>query len=93
MGDTHRDPSDRYRTTQPRAGLTLKDNLMWPGLILWAVALAGFISTVAVAAYGYHDWVVATAVIAVLATVAGALWFVVELRYVLHIEKQWAHHQ
>ncbi|WP_306248457.1 MULTISPECIES: protein UsfY [unclassified Mycobacterium] len=92
MGDTHRDPSDRYRTTQPRAGLTLKDNLLWPGLILFAVAVAGLICTVALAAYGHHDWVMTTVVISALATLAGALWFVVELRYVTHIEKRWTSH-
>ncbi|RUP05903.1 MAG: UsfY protein [Mycobacterium sp.] len=92
MGDTHRDPSDRYRTTQPRAGLTLKDNLLWPGLILFAVAVAGLICTVALAAYGHQDWVMTTVVISALATLAGALWFVVELRYVTHIEKRWTSH-
>lgn len=66
---------------------------MWPGLILAAVAVAGLICTVVVAAYGYHDWVATTAVIAALAAVAAALWFVVELRHVTHIEQRWAAHQ
>ena len=32
MGDTHHDPSDHSRTTQPHAGIVMKDNFFWPGL-------------------------------------------------------------
>src|SRR6478672_13593089 len=28
MGDTHHDPTDHSRTTQPRAGITMKDNFL-----------------------------------------------------------------
>jgi hypothetical protein len=63
MGDRHHDPTDHFRTTQPHAGITMKDNLFWPGFILLAVALLG--------------------------TVAGALWFVVECRRVTRIDEQW----
>ena len=34
MGDTHDDPTDHSRTTQPHAGIAVKDNFFWPGLIL-----------------------------------------------------------
>ena len=51
MGDTHRDPTDHSRTTQPRAGIAMKDNFFWPGFILLAVAVFGLISTVTAAAY------------------------------------------
>jgi uncharacterized membrane protein YcjF (UPF0283 family) len=89
MGDRHHDPSDHFRTTQPHAGITMKDNLFWPGFILLAVAVAGMFGTAAVAAYGHREWLATTVLIAVLGTVAGALWFVVELRRVARIDERW----
>jgi hypothetical protein len=77
MGDRHHDPSDHFRTTQPHAGITMKDNLFWPGFILLVVALGGMIGTAVVAAYGHSEWLATTVLVAVLGTVAGALWFVV----------------
>jgi hypothetical protein len=47
------------------------------------------ISTAAVAAYGHYEWLATTVLIAVLGTVAGALWFLVELRRVARIDEQW----
>ena len=41
MGDRHHDPTDHFRTTQPHAGITMKDNLFWPGFILLIVAVSG----------------------------------------------------
>jgi len=89
MGDRHHDPSDHFRTTQPHAGITMKDNLFWPGFILLIVALSGMIGTAVVAAYGHYEWLATTVLVAVLGTVAGALWFVVELRRVARIDEQW----
>lgn len=89
MGDTHHDPTDRWRTTQPHAGMTMKDNFLWPGFILLAVALFGMISTAAAAAYGHYEWLATTGLVAVLGTVAGALWFVGERRRVTRIDEQW----
>ncbi|OBG24854.1 protein UsfY [Mycobacterium sp. 852002-51057_SCH5723018] len=89
MGDRHRDPTDHFRTTQPHAGFTMKDNLYWPGFILLAVAVAGMISTTAAAAYRHYEWLTTTVLVAVLGTVAGALWFVVEHRRVNRIDEQW----
>ncbi len=86
MGDTHYDPTDRHRTTHSRAGLTMKDNFLWPGFILLGVALSGIVATVAVAAYHHYEWLTATAPIALLATVAASLWFIVELRRVTLLE-------
>lgn len=88
MGDTHRDPTDRHRTTHPRAGLTMKDNFFWPGFILLGVALSGIIATVAAAAYQHYEWLTTMALIALLATVAATLWFVLELRRVTLLERQ-----
>ena len=89
MGDRHHDPSDHFRPTQPHAGFTMKDNLYWPGFILLIVAFAGMITTTAAAAYGHHEWPPTTVLVAALGTVAGALWFVVELRRVTRIDEQW----
>lgn len=89
MGDRHHDPSDHFRTTQPHAGITMKDNLFWPGFILLIVAVGGMIGTAVVAAYGHYEWLPTTVLVAVLGTIAGALWFVVELRRVAQIDDRW----
>lgn len=90
MGHTHHDPTDHFRTMHPRAGITMKDNFFWPGFILLAVGLFGMVSTVAAAAYGHDEWLATTVLIAVLGTVAGALWFRVEVRHLTLIDEQWA---
>jgi uncharacterized membrane protein YcjF (UPF0283 family) len=89
MGDTHHDPTDHSRTTQPHAGIAMKDNFMWPGLILLAVSALGMISSAVAAAYRHYEWLTTTALIAVLGAVAGVLWIVVEHRRVTRIEQQW----
>jgi protein-S-isoprenylcysteine O-methyltransferase Ste14 len=88
MGDTHHDPSDHSRTTQPHAGIVMKDNFFWPGLILFVVATFGLITTVAAAAYGRYEWLTSTVLIAVLGVIAGSLWFVVEHRRVTLIDSR-----
>lgn len=90
MGDTHRDPTDHSRTTHARAGITMKDNLFWPGFILLGVATSGMIATAAAAAYRHYEWLPTTILVAALGVVAAALWFVVELRRVARIDEQWA---
>ncbi|MDI3314791.1 MAG: protein UsfY [Mycobacterium sp.] len=89
MGDTHHDPTDRWRTTLPHAGMTMKDNLLWPGFILLVVALFGMIATAAAAAYEHYEWLATTGLITVLGTIAGTLWCVVERRRVARIDAQW----
>jgi uncharacterized membrane protein YqjE len=89
MGDTHHDPTDHSRTTQPHAGLAMKDNFYWPGLILLAVCAFGMISTAVAAAYRHSEWISTTVLISVLGAVAGALWLIVEHRRVAAIEKAW----
>ena len=89
MGDTHNDPTDHSRTAQPHAGIVMKDNFFWPGLILLVVAMFGLISTAAAAAYQQYEWLSTTVLIAVLGAVAAALWLVMEHRRVTRIEAQW----
>jgi uncharacterized membrane protein YcjF (UPF0283 family) len=89
MGDTHDDPTDHSRTTQPHAGIAIKDNFFWPGLILLAVATVGLISTAAAAAYRHYEWLPTTVLIAALAAAAGVLWLVMEYRRVSGIEARW----
>jgi 4-amino-4-deoxy-L-arabinose transferase-like glycosyltransferase len=89
MGDTHDDPTDHSRTTQPHAGIAMKDNFFWPGLILLVISMFGLISTAATAAYRHYEWLSTTVLIAVLGAVAGALWLVMENRRVARIEVQW----
>jgi hypothetical protein len=89
MGDTHDDPTDHSRTTQPRVGIVMKDNFFWPGLILLVIATLGLISTAAEAAYRHYEWLCTSVLIAILGAVAGGLWLVVELRRVTRIDAQW----
>jgi uncharacterized membrane protein YcjF (UPF0283 family) len=89
MGDTHHDPTDYSRTTQPHAGIVMKDNFFWPGLILLAVAVLGAIGTAVAAGYRHYEWLTTTVLIAVLGAVAGALWFVAENRRITRIEQRW----
>ncbi len=89
MGDTHDDPTDHSRTTQPHAGITLKDNFFWPGLILLGVATFGVIGTASAAAYRHYEWLPATVLIALLGAVAGVLWLVMEYQRVTRIETEW----
>lgn len=90
MGHTHHDPTDHFRTMHPHAGITMKDNFFWPGLILLTVGLFGIISSVVAAAYRHYEWLATTALIAALGVVAGALWFLLEVRHVTLIDEQWA---
>lgn len=93
MGDRHRDPTDHFRTTQPHAGFSMKDNLYWPGFILLAVSVGGLISTTAAAAYGHYEWLGTTVLVAVLGIVAAALWFIMEHRRVSAIDELWGAHE
>src|SRR3954464_9178865 len=89
MGDTHDDPTDHFRTMQPHAGIAMKDNFFWPGLILLVVAACGLISTAAAAAYRHYEWLSTTLLIAVLGAVAGALGLARELRRVTRMDVEW----
>ena len=68
------------------AGIAMKDNFFWPGLILLVVAMFGLISAAAAVAYRHYKWHSTAVLIAVLGTVAGALWLVMEHRSVTRTE-------
>jgi hypothetical protein len=89
MGDTHHDPLDHAHTTHGRYGITMKDNFYWPGLLLLALGVLGMIGTVAAAAYGHHEFIAITGLVAACATLAGAAWMVFERRRVRRIEERW----
>ncbi|MBV8930834.1 MAG: UsfY protein [Mycobacteriaceae bacterium] len=89
MGDTHADPCDHARTTHGHYGIAMKDNYYWPGLALLAIGVLGMIGTVAAAAYRHHEFIATTGLIAICATVAGAIWLVNERRRVQGIEERW----
>ncbi|WP_276073267.1 protein UsfY [Mycobacterium paraense] len=89
MGDTHDDPTDHSRTTQPRAGMAVKDNFFWPGLVLLVVATCGLISAAAEAAYGRYEWLCTSVLVAVLAAFAATLWLTIEIRRVTRIDARW----
>jgi len=91
MGYTHHDPSDHFRTTQPHAGITMKDNFFLPGFVLLAVALAGVMCTAVVAASGHYEWLATSVAVAVLGTITGPLWFVVEARRVDRVDEKMAY--
>jgi len=89
MGDTHHDPTDYSRTTQPHAGIVMKDNFFWPGLILLVVAVFGMISTAVAASYRHYEWLTTTVLIAVLGGGRRMKRKMVEHRRVARIEEQW----
>jgi hypothetical protein len=67
----------------------MKDNLYWPGLALVVVGVLGMIATVAAAAYRHHEFIATTSLVAAVATLAGAVWLIIERRRVLRIEERW----
>jgi uncharacterized membrane protein YcjF (UPF0283 family) len=89
MGDTHRDPTDHFRTTQQHAGESMIDVYCWPGLFLISVGVMALIGCVAAAAYQHHEWILTAGVIALVAMLVGASWIAVEHRRVLRIENRW----
>jgi uncharacterized membrane protein YcjF (UPF0283 family) len=89
MGDTHDDPTDHSRTTQPHAGIAIKDNFFWPALVLVAVAAVAMISTAVAAAYRHYEWLPTTVLIAGLAAIASVLWCFMEYRRVIRVEARW----
>ena len=89
MGDTHHDPTDHVRTTQPHAGESLIDTYFWPGLFFLAVGVIALVAGVAATAYQRHEYLLIIGVIALVAVLAGTAWLIVEHRRVRRIEARW----
>jgi len=89
MGDTHRDPTDHWRTTNSHTGETFIDTYCWPGLVSIALGITSLVGCLAAAAYQDAEWVPMTGIVSVLATAGGISWLVVEHHRVLHLESNW----
>src|SRR5271169_4927635 len=63
MGDTSRDPIDHHRTTQPRAGESMKSGVPTPGLLLLAAGVVAIV--VCLASFAQRQVTVGNSAIAV----------------------------
>jgi hypothetical protein len=89
MKGAHHDPVDHSRTTQPHAGESMIDTLMFPGLILIALGIIGLAAIVAAAAYGHGEWVLPLALVSGAVVTAGGGLIALEHHRVLNIERRW----
>lgn len=92
MGDTSRDPIDHHRTTQPRAGesmKSMKSGVKTPGLLLFAVGVVAIV--VCLASFAQREVTVGIDAIAValLATGAGFAWLGMESRRIRQVQREW----
>ena len=71
MGDTHIDPTDHSRTHCQHTGGSMIDTYFWPGLFLVAIGVVAFVGCVAAVAYSHSEWLMATALTAIVASVVG----------------------
>jgi uncharacterized membrane protein YcjF (UPF0283 family) len=94
MGYTSRDPVDHHRTTQPRAGESMKSGVKTPGLLLLAVGVVAIV--VCLASFAQRQVTVGIGAIAValLASGAGFAWLGMESRRIRQVQRDWksAHH-
>jgi tellurite resistance protein TehA-like permease len=89
MGDTSDDPIDHHRTTDPRAGESMKSGATTPGLLLLAVGVVAIV--VCLASFAEHQVTVGVGaiVVALLATGAGFAWLGMESRRVRQVQREW----
>jgi Flp pilus assembly protein TadB len=89
MGDTSHDPIDHHRTTDPRAGESMKSGVKTPGLLLLAVGVVAIV--VGLASFAERQVTVGICAIAValLATGAGLAWLGMESRRVRQVQREW----
>ncbi len=90
MGDTSRDPIDHHRTTQPRAGESVKSGAKTPGLFLLAAGVVALVVCLASFADRAVGVGVGAAVVALLATGAGFAWLGMDSRRIRHVEREWS---
>ncbi len=89
MGDTSRDPIDHHRTTEPRAGESMKSGAKTPALLLFAVGVVAFVVCLASFAERQVGVGVGAVVVALLATGAGFAWLGMESRRIRQVQQEW----
>jgi len=87
MGDTSRDPVDHHRTTQPRAGESMKSGAKTPALFFMAAAVVAFVVCLASFAERAVGVGIGATVVALLATGAGFAWLGMESRRIRQVER------
>ena len=89
MGDTSRDPIDHHRTTEPRAGESMKSGAKTPALLLFAISVVAFVVCLASFAERQVGVGVGGAAVALLATGAGFAWLGMESRRIRQVQREW----
>lgn len=89
MGDTSEDPIDHHRTTDPRAGESMKSGVKTPGLILLAVGVVAIVVCLASFAQRQVTVGIGSIVGALLAIGAGFAWLGMESRRVRQVQREW----
>jgi Flp pilus assembly protein TadB len=88
MGDTS-DPIDHHRTTQPRAGESMKSGVKTPGPLLLAIGVVAIVVCLASFAGRQVTVGIGAVAVALLATGAGFAWLGMESRRVRQVQREW----
>jgi uncharacterized membrane protein YcjF (UPF0283 family) len=89
MGDTSGDPIDHHRTTEPRAGESMKSGAKTPALLLFAAGVVAFVVCLASFAERQVGVGVGAAVVALVAMGAGFAWLGMESRRIRQVQQEW----
>jgi hypothetical protein len=89
MGDTSRDPIDHHRTTEPRAGESMKNGVRTPGFVLLAAGLMAFVVCLASFAQKQVEIGIGAVAVALFATGAGFAWLGMESRRIRQVQREW----
>jgi hypothetical protein len=89
MGDTSRDPIDHHRTTDPRAGESMKSGAKTPGLVLLATGVVAFVVCLASFAERQVTVGVGAVIVALFAAGAGFAWLDMESRRIRDVHREW----
>ena len=84
-----KDPIHHARTSRPRAGESMKDNVMMPALVVIGLALVSFVGCLVAFATQHQIVGVVLAVVAAVGFVVGTVWVAVERRKVRHVDERW----
>lgn len=89
MGDTFHDPVDHMRTTRPHAGRAVINVAAWPGYSLLVVGLLAVAGALVAFGTGNDHQGVVMAVMAVVASVIGVWWLLIEHRRIGRVTDLW----